>query len=85
VLSLAPDPYRITTDQGTLVYMNQKTKKVDINTWQNLTMLYDSVSVPANATSDRIVIAPLYPEELLPLVNYTIPLADPVLQVASRQ
>ena len=40
--------------------MSQVTKVVDIATWAGLTMLYDSSAVVNS--SDRILIAPLYPD-----------------------
>lgn len=82
-LSLAPQPYRITSDKGNLSYMSQTSKSVDINTWQNLTMLYDSIWLTVD--SDRITIAPIFADDaLMPVVNYTIPLADPVLRLSTR-
>jgi hypothetical protein len=82
-LSLAPQPYRVTSDQWSLVYMSQVTKTVDIATWAGLTMLYDSSTVAWS--TDRISIAPLYPEWLLPVLNTTIKLAEPVLNLTTRQ
>jgi FG-GAP-like repeat len=82
-LSLAPQPYRVTTDQWSLMYMSQTTKTVDIATWAGLTMLYDSRAV--TGSSDRVSIAPLYPEWLLPVLNTTIKFAEPVLRLTTRQ
>lgn len=82
-LSIAPQPYRITSDKGNLSYMSQTTKSVDVNTWQNLTMLYDSAWLTVD--SDRLTIAPIFADDvLLPVVNYTIPLADPTLRLSTR-
>jgi hypothetical protein len=82
-LSLAPQPYRVTTDQWSLLYMSQTTKTVDVATWAGLTMIYDSRAV--TGSSDRVSIAPLYPEWLLPVLNTTIKLAQPVLKLTTRQ
>jgi hypothetical protein len=84
-ISTAPDSYRLTTDHGTITYMNEKTKSADINSWENLVVMYDADQVDNSVGSDRLSINPLFPQGLLPVMNHVISFADPVLRIATRE
>jgi len=63
--------------------MGQDTDSVDVNTWKDLAMIYDSRLVAKGASSDRILVAPQYPDSLLPVFDFTIKLTEPVLQLTT--